>query len=460
MLFQLPHVYCSIALTLAVVLKVVKLRKWAWLMMFEIVSPHVTQCINGPNFLLDLAGRSLHGCWTCRLRRKKCDEHRPSCSACTSLELNCHGYGPRPEWMDRGVLEREQALRVRYIVSQNKFKRQKKRLLSPQQNQKSELEVLPNGNVPSTSPLLLNSVTGTVPIKDSATIQDHLQTLITEGDVSATGKPMQTELFYGPEACMPACSQRSCSATTAIEDGDMEFSSGLSELSESSSASMSIMPNAYDADTQGLNIISPQDFQLQADEEALNTFCEPKWGAAGHHPSLPILSMSENLMNPLSLPQENSLSPFGIFGNYTSANSIICDNMEDELFMHYLDQVFHIQYPFYPSFNGKGRGWLFSVLRRTKSAYHGALALSQYHQYSTSSRHSIFDTSSNYLQSKGGHYDLAIREIQLSLAQSYSWSGTVGLIRSVEALTSILQLLFGEVRCLTQRPSLMLIFPL
>ena len=30
--------------------------------------------------------RSRLGCWTCRLRRKKCDERRPACANCDSLE--------------------------------------------------------------------------------------------------------------------------------------------------------------------------------------------------------------------------------------------------------------------------------------------------------------------------------------------------------------------------------------
>ncbi|KAI0052304.1 hypothetical protein FA95DRAFT_1592820 [Auriscalpium vulgare] len=43
------------------------------------------------------------GCWTCRLRRKKCDEQREegdSCRTCRRLQLNCLGWGPRrPDWM-------------------------------------------------------------------------------------------------------------------------------------------------------------------------------------------------------------------------------------------------------------------------------------------------------------------------------------------------------------------------
>lgn len=51
--------------------------------------------------------RSTHGCWTCRVRRKKCDETHPICEACQSLHITCYGYSSdRPEWMDNGNAEK------------------------------------------------------------------------------------------------------------------------------------------------------------------------------------------------------------------------------------------------------------------------------------------------------------------------------------------------------------------
>jgi hypothetical protein len=44
--------------------------------------------------------RSKQGCWTCRLRKKKCDECHPHCSTCESLSITCFGYGPKPDWMN------------------------------------------------------------------------------------------------------------------------------------------------------------------------------------------------------------------------------------------------------------------------------------------------------------------------------------------------------------------------
>ncbi|KAF8632260.1 hypothetical protein AX15_002005 [Amanita polypyramis BW_CC] len=53
------------------------------------------------------------GCWTCRLRRKKCDEQRDgdSCYTCKRLTIECLGWGPRrPDWMrDKRAVEKYKA---------------------------------------------------------------------------------------------------------------------------------------------------------------------------------------------------------------------------------------------------------------------------------------------------------------------------------------------------------------
>ncbi|PVG02440.1 hypothetical protein CPB86DRAFT_579638 [Serendipita vermifera] len=47
-------------------------------------------------------GRSRRGCWTCRIRRKKCDERRNpenNCQSCVRLGIECLGWDEnRPEW--------------------------------------------------------------------------------------------------------------------------------------------------------------------------------------------------------------------------------------------------------------------------------------------------------------------------------------------------------------------------
>lgn len=62
------------------------------------------------------AGRHHRGCWTCRLRHKKCDEVRPNCRACEQRDLQCHGYGVRPTWFDGGEEERAELEKVKAAV--------------------------------------------------------------------------------------------------------------------------------------------------------------------------------------------------------------------------------------------------------------------------------------------------------------------------------------------------------
>lgn len=54
-----------------------------------------------------------YGCWTCRLRRKYCDEARPECEACGSLEIQCYYGGQRSECMDGGMRQKAQPERIK-----------------------------------------------------------------------------------------------------------------------------------------------------------------------------------------------------------------------------------------------------------------------------------------------------------------------------------------------------------
>ena len=45
-----------------------------------------------------------------------------------------------------------------------------------------------------------------------------------------------------------------------------------------------------------------------------------------------------------------------------------------------------------------------------------------------------------------GYYDLALGELQSSLVLSSTWTGNLGLTYNIEVLTTIVHLLFYEVR--------------
>jgi hypothetical protein len=71
--------------------------------------------------------RSSNGCWTCRLRRKKCDEKHPVCDTCAALHITCHYNQDKPEWMDGGVRQEEMAERLKREVRERTHRRRGER---------------------------------------------------------------------------------------------------------------------------------------------------------------------------------------------------------------------------------------------------------------------------------------------------------------------------------------------
>ena len=67
--------------------------------------------------------RSSNGCWTCRLRRKKCDERHPVCDACASLRVTCYYNQDKPEWMDGGVRQGEMAEQLKREIKEKSHRR-------------------------------------------------------------------------------------------------------------------------------------------------------------------------------------------------------------------------------------------------------------------------------------------------------------------------------------------------
>lgn len=99
--------------------------------------------------------RSTKGCWTCRLRRKKCDERHPVCQLCHTLAIPCYGYGEKPDWMDGGDVEKSkiQSLKqtVRYTSRQRdrakaQQQRSKKEAISSSSQNSEALSAMPNAS--------------------------------------------------------------------------------------------------------------------------------------------------------------------------------------------------------------------------------------------------------------------------------------------------------------------------
>lgn len=79
--------------------------------------------------LLSSKVRSQSGCYTCRLRRKKCDERRPECSGCALLEITCYFGDAKPDWMDGGPMQKEMAEFVKAQVKKQASQRRDRKYL-------------------------------------------------------------------------------------------------------------------------------------------------------------------------------------------------------------------------------------------------------------------------------------------------------------------------------------------
>lgn len=78
--------------------------------------------------------RSQSGCYTCRLRRKKCDEKRPVCEGCAVLEISCFYGEQKPDWMDGGPKQRAMAETIKAQVKKQASQRRDRKYLEMLEN--------------------------------------------------------------------------------------------------------------------------------------------------------------------------------------------------------------------------------------------------------------------------------------------------------------------------------------
>ena len=113
--------------------------------------------------------------------------------------------------------------------------------------------------------------------------------------------------------------------------------------------------------------------------------------------------------------------------------------------MHFVDTVFPLQYPMYkPSVVHGGRGWLLSLLLRTKPLYHASLALSAYHRgtifLATNSPCSAFSAVD-----KETHLAICLSEFQQAIKGVSRWVNAMCPTNSLGLMACVIQLVFFEV---------------
>lgn len=155
--------------------------------------------------------RSKQGCWTCKLRRKKCDEIHPHCSTCESLSITCYGFGPKPEWMDNGDQERAVVKSLREIIKHRSRRKIASQLSKPHG---SVIKIAPKSAKASAK---TSSRLESEPQNDGNLLpSDHLASV---NDVNGTlhdGSAVSTMFIYRSQHILMA-SRVTCRMTVMIE---------------------------------------------------------------------------------------------------------------------------------------------------------------------------------------------------------------------------------------------------
>ncbi|KAH8592816.1 fungal-specific transcription factor domain-containing protein [Bisporella sp. PMI_857] len=255
--------------------------------------------------------RTTTGCWTCRLRKKK--------HVLGADPIDCHGYGDKPKWMDKGEREKAELAKVKVIVRKNASIKRAARF--------SNMNKASDG---SHEPAV------------------HLDTSpIEPRDDMNDASPRAADLIPTP-------------------------------LLESNNEDMLILQN-QDTLMAGMGLMTPS-VEMMPSEAFLNSTL-----VVSHNP----------------LPSRNTFSSE-------------LREREASLLMHYFDSVFPLQYRFYnPSETETGRGWLLSLLSRTRPLYHTALSLSALHlQVLQTIQENEDQTRREQVDELFQHHDLALKELQ------------------------------------------------
>ncbi|KAI9151317.1 Trichothecene biosynthesis transcription regulator TRI10 [Paramyrothecium foliicola] len=73
----------------------------------------------GTSTMSNAPGSAATACWTCKVRHVRCDFNHPACKQCTKRQVKCHGFGPRPAWMDGGPEEAKERAQIKSAVRKN-----------------------------------------------------------------------------------------------------------------------------------------------------------------------------------------------------------------------------------------------------------------------------------------------------------------------------------------------------
>ena len=310
-----------------------------------------------------MAARTTKGCWTCRIRKKKCDEVQPCCGPCAFRQIICYGFAEKPWFMHREEDQRTEIEKIQRAVNESLRARRAFRVAKKQ------------GRVVQQRPIV------------PAIERQHGAE--TDASQSLRNQPM------------------------------MMTNPSISPQSQGSIPILFPLPDPWPS-----TIKSPQ--QWKFGDEALkndSTITENT------------LKMDSGPSSTHESPQNGISYPFSFHPGAPPA-----ENANDlEMIMNYLDNIFPLQYYFYqPSAAERGRGWLLSMLLRSKPLYYTALAFSAVQKINAARNDDA--TESRYLEELDYQHSLAMAGLAHQLEELPVLQGQEHLKLGLEILACTIQL--------------------
>lgn len=342
--------------------------------------------------------RSQDGCWSCRLRKKKCDERRPICTECMCLGLDCHGFGTRPAWMDRGARQKAQAAKMKEKLAQLTKSRRHKQV----RTQNDWVAKQPPNSHTERSTIRIDA-----PDASSGMLMDHEPSSPTQtfGDTSQDefARSRLAEALEEEDQntiVSDALASSDDSGSQRIFD-DMTFLSGYPvTLAPSRNAN-------FQTSLEGMDFLSEQNFDLPELESILTGSLHMAQGTAG-------LGVADDLCEAYLSPPESQISTaYPSYG--TSAFILPIGDMEDAILLAYcIEKVFNWQFPFCSTLlSGFSQGYFLWLMSKSRPLYLASLALSSSHK----SRQKAVEESCSKLryEDHAGRYNVATEEFHRNL---------------------------------------------
>ena len=335
--------------------------------------------------------RSKTGCWTCRLRRKKCNEGGLPCLNCESRGVFCHGYGPKPPWKDRGEKEKEQAIMLR---------------IQPRQRRSSSKNL--SGGIPPQCPARSASVSNsdynpdiTVPAMHSPSQSDLSSSCLTSSQECQTFELLDDLDIFGsldaPSSSTNDIWLTSSSAEALADFNDIQPPAGSlrsnhPEVAISTSTDSWLGPSPAEAPNMSAEFQPPID-DRQLDSSESSNDLQPSLSSAD------TLNSFAHLQPPSSRDPQPRLA-IGL-PTATAGQSFGVDEREIELVMQYIGETFALQHTSYRAASTIQRSWVLLLLMRSPTFYYASLSMSAYHDYLSLSgdheaRISAFQTYQKY----------------------------------------------------------------